>query len=68
MPSARLVSQVFHTNSSVPSSAVTHMVTLWGQFLDHDVTLTPENEAHNSCEANPDDECYAIEVSPLDGF
>lgn len=68
LPSARLVSQVFHTDSSVPSVAVTHMVTQWGQFLDHDITLTPENEAEHCCDATPDEECYAVGVSPSDTF
>ncbi len=69
MPSARSVSKAFHTDSDIPAS-VTHLVTQWGQFLDHDITLTPENEEHDCCTAaaNATDECYPITISPADDF
>ena len=46
------------------------MVTQWGQFLDHDITLTPEHEEHDCCHAefDPDDYCFPIEVSTADAF
>ena len=43
LPLARTVSLTFHPDEDLPSQQVTHMVTQWGQFLDHDITLTPES-------------------------
>ena len=69
LPSPRAVSQVFHTDNDVPAE-VTHLLTQWGQFLDHDITLTPENEEHDCCHAtfNATDECYPIYISTTDAF
>ena len=59
------MSVTFHPDVSVHSAAVTHMVTQLGQFLDHDITLTPEEEEHDCC-AQPDtDNCFPIAL-PLD--
>merc|ERR1711935_928875 len=70
LPSARTVSHLFFTNMSVPSPALTHMVTQFGQFLDHDVTGTPEFHSPDNCCANPDaEECINISVGAgLDSF
>ena len=42
-PSARLVSQTVIRNVS-EDGALTHIAMQWGQFLDHDMSLTPEQE------------------------
>jgi len=70
LPSARTVSHLFFTNMSVPSPALTHMVTQFGQFLDHDVTGTPEFHSPDNCCAVPDaEECINISVGAgLDSF
>ena len=70
LPSARLVSHEFHTGKDVPSTLVTHMVTQFGQFLDHDITFTPENEDHDCCSRRSSsiDECFPIRMSPNDPF
>ena len=47
------------------------MVTQWGQFLDHDVTGTPEFHDPVDCcnEPDPDSNCINIPVNTiLDGF
>ncbi|XP_046555328.1 peroxidase-like [Haliotis rubra] len=43
LPSARLVSTTIHeaSDTSTLSNTNTHMLMTWGQFLDHDFTLTP---------------------------
>ena len=45
------------------------MLTQWGQFLDHDITLTPEEEVHDCCTEHIDDEeCFPIFISGADTF
>jgi hypothetical protein len=38
LPAARLVSSVFHGDTNVMDTKATHMVTQFGQYLDHDIT------------------------------
>ena len=69
LPNARLVSAVFHSDSDLPDSKATHMVTQWGQFLDHDITLTPETHAEECCEHPEDDtNCFPINLPSVDPF
>ena len=59
----------FHSDSDVPDPVATHMVTQWGQFLDHDITLTPESEAEECCEhADGDENCFPIQLPSVDPF
>ena len=44
LPSARDVSQILHTSDRTnltESAHLSHLFTVWGQFLDHDITHTP---------------------------
>ena len=41
------------------------MVTQLGQFLDHDITLTPETEVHDCCQDQEQTDCFPL-VLPLD--
>ena len=72
LPNARLVSHVFHTDDpSSEDNLATHMVTQMGQFLDHDITLTPEDHEDNCCGgsvSSPDGNCYPIEIPADDSF
>jgi hypothetical protein len=45
-----LVSQTFNPDSNVNELKTTHMFTQFGQFLDHDITLTPEGQDEHCCE------------------
>ena len=72
LPNARLVSHVFHTDdTSAEDNSATHMVTQMGQFLDHDITLTPEEHEENCCEgsiSSPSGSCLPIEIPGDDSF
>ena len=64
------------TDKDSPDPRVTHMLTQWGQFLDHDITLTPEvdkpplNDADIGCDTCDDskvpDHCFNIKIPPND--
>lgn len=49
LPNARWISQKNHPDSDNPDYRFTHMVMQFGQFLDHDLTLTPKDEETNCC-------------------
>ena len=70
LPSPREISNKYHKDKNVPSSKFTHLVVQFGQFLDHDITLTPEHEEHDCCrlEFNATDNCFPIEVDTTDSF
>ncbi len=68
LPSARLVSTVFHDDVDQPDHKLTHMVTQLGQFLDHDITLTPEYEEEHCCMEPENPECFPIPVGQDDSF
>ncbi|TRY74903.1 hypothetical protein TCAL_04779 [Tigriopus californicus] len=68
LPNARLVSNKFHPDCDVPDKVATHMVAIMGQFLDHDITLTPEDEAQDCCTGSAEETCLPISVGPKDSF
>ena len=43
LPNPRWISQKNHPDSDIPDPRYTHMVMQFGQFLDHDITLTPKD-------------------------
>ena len=55
LPNARLVSQVIHGRESEDFKAenMSLLVMQFGQFLDHDITLTAEAEMCHKCGAEP---------------
>ena len=64
-PSPRLISWKVVKNSSVSVASLTHMVMQWGQFLDHDLDLSPVFDVDCGCSFSK--ECIPISVSGPDG-
>ena len=68
LPSPREISHTFHTDNDIPSTQFTHMVTQFGQILDHDIADTPSHEDENCCSNEHKDECFPIPVPSTDSF
>ncbi|XP_021373766.1 chorion peroxidase-like [Mizuhopecten yessoensis] len=75
LPSARVVSNVLFVNTSSQrtDSEMSLMVMAWGQFLDHDITLTPtaageEGSQIDCCDTTGSarDECFPITIPTND--
>ena len=47
LPSPRAVSNAIHTASEADTKQFTMMVMQWGQFVDHDITSTPQSRGFN---------------------
>jgi hypothetical protein len=74
LPSPRLISRAVHTDDGFHDHAVTIFLVFWGQFIDHDITLTSEtkdpvtNKTPKCCEGAQNPACLPIEVPADDGF
>lgn len=78
LPSPRFVSRASHPDDGFHDHAVTILLVAWGQFLDHDITLSAETrdprtgKTPKCCEgsgpgpAHPN--CLPIEIPSDDGF
>ncbi len=65
-PSARYVSsRVIKTIPEAKTGGITHMVMQWGQFVDHDLDLSPVFD-ENKCGCAPSLTCIPIRVYPGD--
>jgi hypothetical protein len=74
LPSPRLISKAVHTDDGFHDHAVTIMLVFWGQFIDHDVTLTSETKDPKTgktpkcCDGVQNPNCLPIEVPTDDPF
>ncbi|XP_042900763.1 uncharacterized protein [Parasteatoda tepidariorum] len=77
LPSPRLVSTIVHYAIAAPHARYTLALMQWGQFVDHDLTLTPMHEALGrrpldckSCDSakTVHPECWPIPIPPDDPF
>ena len=68
LPNARAVSAAVHGKGDRPENVATHMVAIMGQFLDHDITLTPEIEVHDCCGHPNQEDCLTIDIPRGDTF
>ncbi|ODN03143.1 Chorion peroxidase [Orchesella cincta] len=64
----RVISTTVHFDSTPTNPQVTNMVPQFGQFLDHDITMTPE--ANSQCCSNPRSnvDCWSIPIPTNDVF
>ena len=65
-PSPRYVSQQIVANDSANELPLTHMVMQWGQFLDHDINLSPEPSKVKCSGCQETVKCQPIRVHPND--
>ncbi|XP_059084995.1 lactoperoxidase-like [Tigriopus californicus] len=68
LPNPRLVSTNFHPDADKPTNELTHMFTQLAQYVDHDISISPEIEAEECCEHFTDEECFPIFVPLSDTF
>jgi len=48
LPSPRLISSSIHRQSQADTQQFTMLVMQWGQFIDHDITSTPQSRGFNN--------------------
>lgn len=60
-PSARLVSMEVIKQAEIEGQPLTHMMMQWGQFLDHDMDLAPEQEG-NCATCDITESCEPIRI------
>ena len=66
LPNARLVSTKVHKDKDAPSGKATWFTTQFGQFVDHDITLTPVEVVQDCCQLvddSEDERCLPIDVT-----
>ena len=74
LPSPRAISHSVHTDNGFHDHAATIFLVFWGQFTDHDITLTSETKdpvtrkTPKCCEGAKNEACLPIEVPADDSF
>lgn len=74
LPSARLVSTNVHTGDEPHDHAVTLILVAWGQYIDHDITLSAEvkdpvtKKTPRCCDGSTHKNCLPIEIPDYDPF
>jgi peroxidase len=75
LPSPRIVSTAAHGDEGFHDHAVTLLLVAWGQYIDHDITLTAEsrdprtNKTPKCCDGStPHPNCLPIEIPQDDSF
>ena len=71
LPSARKVSTSIHTDSDIPHPHLMAVAAIWGEFMYHDVSHTPQmagflGQRLKCCDVNFESfhpECYPIKVT-----
>lgn len=66
LPNPRRISVIMHPDFNVPHKTVTLHTAYFGQFIDHDITSTPEFQDYNCCYFPNIPQCMPISVDPND--
>eukprot|EP00088_Acartia_fossae_P020565 TRINITY_DN2211_c0_g1_i10.p1 TRINITY_DN2211_c0_g1~~TRINITY_DN2211_c0_g1_i10.p1 ORF type:complete len:747 (-),score=69.80 TRINITY_DN2211_c0_g1_i10:194-2434(-) len=70
LPSPRMISSLVHSDKSVHEYAISILFVAWGQFIDHDITLTAETHDVKCCQGpnitHP--ACLPIQIPHNDPF
>lgn len=71
LPNPRILSGSIHQQEDVNGN-FTHMLMQFGQFLDHDISLSPVNQLGSGgiqcCKGRSHPDCFPIEIPPNDAF
>lgn len=67
LPNARLVSFTVFTDEDRPSKKLSHLAMVWGQFIDHDISLgaQPDIDCRGKC-GGFQGECFGIKIPAND--
>ncbi|XP_076351302.1 chorion peroxidase-like isoform X2 [Tachypleus tridentatus] len=83
LPNPRVISTTIHIDRSVLARDFTHLVMQWGQFVDHDISLTPFSSFHEddlilgnpnrlldccALENQQNSQCFAFSIPHKDQF
>ncbi|XP_023337956.1 peroxidase [Eurytemora carolleeae] len=70
LPSPREVSALMHRDENVHEHSINILLIAWGQFIDHDMTLTAETENIRCCSGpnTTHPSCMPIQISERDSF
>ncbi|XP_031551641.1 peroxidasin homolog [Actinia tenebrosa] len=62
LPNARKVSLIVFKNRNINSVKMSHMAMIWGQFLDHDITIGAQPDVDCTGTCGLSGECFGIPV------
>ena len=68
LPNARFASSSLHNDNDRPERNVTNLLMQFAQFVDHDISLSPEASTTDCCQNPYQDECMAIMIPENDKF
>jgi len=66
LPNARKVSSIVFSDKNRTSVRLSHMAMIWGQFVDHDITLSAEPRVNCRKKCGLYGECFGISVPKYD--
>jgi peroxidase len=66
LPNPRSISNIVHPDNNVPHASITHITMAFGQFLDHDITSTPDQNNLPCCSNPSMTDCFPIPIPPND--